>query len=313
VLDFTGTMTHYMVIHRALSAAALSEAKVQLVAATVDRKCDALDGVADHLIADPRRCDFNPANDLPRCTMAREGETCFTDADLASLGAIYGGIVSKGQRVFPGYPIGGEASVPTPGGPRSGWDPWLVRAGQATVSQTFMEAFFKNMATPGTEIDWRTFDVDRDLPKLEAISALLNATEADLNAFRARGGRLLMYYGWADPALTPLMGVNYYERVLETMGPQTPDFFRLFMLPGVLHCTGGLGPDRVDTVTPLVAWVERKAAPDRLVAARKTGDEIVRTRPLCPYPQMAKYTGQGSIDEAERFVCAAPENSTPSR
>ena len=94
---------------------------------------------------------------------------------------------------------------------------------------------------------------------------------------------------------------------MQTMGPQTAEFFRLFMMPGVFHCNGGVGPDRVDTLTPLVAWVERGVAPNRLVAARRVDDKVVRTRPLCPYPQVATYSGQGSLDEAERFVCAAPE------
>jgi feruloyl esterase len=176
-----------------------------------------------------------------------------------------------------------------------------------------MESFFKYMATPGAEIDWRAFDAERDQPKLDAIATLLNATDADLGPFRARNGRILMYFGWADPALNPMMGVEYYERVREAMGAQTPEFFRLFMMPGVFHCAGGIGPDRVDTMTPLVAWVERGVAPDRLMATQRAGDKVTRTRPLCAYPQAAKYRGQGSADEAESFVCAAPEATTPTR
>ena len=106
-----------------------------------------------------------------------------------------------------------------------------------------------------------------------------------------------MYYGWADPALNPMMGVEYYERVMQTMGAQTPEFFRLFMMPGVFHCSGGVGPDRVDTITPLMAWVEKGVAPDRLVATQKVGDTTRRTRPLCVYPQVARFAGQGSVDE----------------
>ena len=116
-----------------------------------------------------------------------------------------------------------------------------------------------------------------------------------------------MYYGWADPALNPMMGVEYYERVMQTMGAQTPEFFRLFMMPGVFHCSGGVGPDRVDTITPLIAWVEKGAAPDRLVATQKVGDTIRRTRPLCVYPQVAKHRGQGSVDEAGASSVRRPE------
>jgi hypothetical protein len=106
--------------------------------------------------------------------------------------------------------------------------------------------------------------------------------------------------------LNPMMGLTYYERVIQTAGAQTPEFFRLFMMPGVFHCSGGIGPDRVDTITPLVQWVEQGAAPDRLVATQKVGDATRRTRPLCVYPQVAKYKGQGSVDEADNFVCKAP-------
>lgn len=305
VLDFTGTMTHYAAIHRALEAAPLSDEKVRVVADVVYKSCDARDGLADGLIADPRTCAFNPASDLPRCGAAAGG-ACFSDADIASLIAIYGGITIGDRKVFPGFPVGSEASAVTPGGSRSGWDPWLVRTGQPTISRMFMETFFKFMATPGAELDWRTFDAAKDAGKLDTISAMLNATDPDLSLFRARGGRILMYYGWADPALNPLMGVDYYERVMQTMGANTPEFFRLFMMPGVFHCNGGVGPDRVDTLTPLVAWVEKGVAPDRLVATQKVGDTTRRTRPLCVYPQVATYRGAGSADEAGNFTCTAP-------
>jgi hypothetical protein len=135
---------------------------------------------------------------------------------------------------------------------------------------------------------------------------LLNATESDLGPFRKRGGRILMKFGWADPALSPLMGTEYYGKVLEKMGPTTPEFFRLFMMPGVFHCIGGNGPDGVDTMTPLVNWVERGIAPDRLVASQRSAGKVVRTRPLCPYPQVARYRGSGSADDEASFVCSAP-------
>jgi feruloyl esterase len=115
-----------------------------------------------------------------------------------------------------------------------------------------------------------------------------------------------MWYGWADPALNPMMGLDYYERVVKTLGADTPEFFRLFMMPGVFHCSGGVGPDRVDTITPLVNWVERGVAPDTLVASQRSGDKTTRTRPLCPHPQVAKYSGRGSSDAAESFTCVAP-------
>jgi hypothetical protein len=306
VLDFTGTMAHYVGVTRALAAGPMSEAKVKVLAEASYRKCDAADGLTDGLITDPRTCGFDAERDIPRCAAGAPGDNCLTDIELASVKAITGDLVVGGRRRFPGFPIGSEVSVPTPNGPRSGWDPWIIRSGQPTVAFSFMESFFKHMATPGTEIDWKTFDVDRDMPKLDAIGAILNATDTDLSAFRSRKGRILMWYGWADPALNPRMGLEYYEGVARTMGPGTEDFFRLFMMPGVLHCSGGVGPDRVDTISPLMAWVERGVVPAVLVASQRAGDKTTRTRPLCPHPQVATYKGQGSADSADSFTCSAP-------
>jgi feruloyl esterase len=305
ILDWTGVMTHYAIVHRALNEASLTEAKVRLVADTILRTCDKVDGLEDGLIDDPRRCKFDPSTDLPRCA-ASGAQACVTDRDVAALRALYGPVVSGDQRIFPGFPVGIEAFAPTPTGPRSALDPWFVRVGRPPISWDFAEAFFTNMATPGTPIDLRAFDVDKDRSKLETAGALLNATDSDLGPFRKRGGRILMKFGWADPALSPLMGTEYYEKVLEKMGPTTPEFFRLFMMPGVFHCIGGNGPDNFDTMTPLVNWVERGVAPDRLVASQRSAAKVVRTRPLCPYPQVAKYRGSGNADDEASFVCSAP-------
>jgi Tannase and feruloyl esterase len=162
------------------------------------------------------------------------------------------------------------------------------------------------MATPAAPIDWRQFDPERDIDKLAPASALLNATDPDLTRFRARGGKILMYFGWADPALNPMMGVNYYEQMRQTMGSGSEEFFRLFMLPGVLHCVGGVGPSTFDAMTPLVSWVERGVAPERIVASQVQAGKTIRTRPLCVYPMVAKYNGSGDQNDAASFTCAAP-------
>ena len=219
---------------------------------------------------------------------------------------VYGDVTSsKGTRIAPGFPVGGEAPVPSALG-KSGWLPWIISEEGPPISARFAESFFKDMATPGSPIDWRQFDPKRDMDKLTTIAALLNAANPDLERFRTRGGKLLMYFGWADPALNPMMGVNYYERVRERMGTATGDFFRLFMMPGVLHCAGGNGPSMFDSITPLVDWVERGTAPDRLIASLRQDGKIIRTRPLCPYPMVAKYSDTGSKDDAASFSCAAP-------
>ena len=115
-----------------------------------------------------------------------------------------------------------------------------------------------------------------------------------------------MYFGWADPALNPMMGVEYFEAVQQRMGPSTTDFFRLFMVPGMLHCSDGPGPSQFDSVAPLTDWVEKGSAPDSIRAVKMTDGKLARSRPLCAYPQVARYKGAGSTDDAANFACVKP-------
>jgi feruloyl esterase len=172
----------------------------------------------------------------------------------------------------------------------------------------FSETFFRYMAfqKPDPNYDLKSLDFDRDPPKLEAISRILDAKDPDLSRFKARGGKIVMYFGWADAALNPLMGVDYYEKVTARMGPSTADFFRLYMVPGMAHCRGGVGTDDFDAFSALVGWVEKGVAPGQILAMQSKGGNVVRSRPLCPYPQVAKYKGTGSPDDAQNFVCTKP-------
>jgi feruloyl esterase len=159
---------------------------------------------------------------------------------------------------------------------------------------------------PDPAYDMLQFNLDRDPPKTEAANLILNATDTDLSRFEQRGGKILMYFGWADPALNPLMGVEYYEQVSQRMGAGTGGFFRLFMVPGMFHCNGGVGADTFDKLGPLADWVEHGAAPDAIPASRVIGGKVVRTRPLCAYPEVARYKGSGSTDDAASFACSKP-------
>jgi feruloyl esterase len=159
---------------------------------------------------------------------------------------------------------------------------------------------------PQPNYDYKTFDFDRDPRLLDEWSKKADAKNPDLSSFHKRGGKLLMTYGWADSILQPMAGVNYYEQATAKNGPATSDFFRLFMVPGMAHCGGGIGPDRHDPMTAMINWVEKDKAPASMVASRVVDNKIVRTRPLCPYPQVARYSGEGSIDEAGNFRCVAP-------
>jgi hypothetical protein len=304
VLNFTGTMTSYVSWAHKMAGAPVPLSKLKLLADNIYADCDAKDGLQDGLIEDPRRCAFRASEHLPKCS-GGEAPDCFTDAQIQNLETIYTDVRIKGERVFPGLPLGAEVAGANG---RSGWENWIVREGQPTIARAFAETFFRYLAFPKKDPNYQLmqFDLERDTPRLEAIHRILDATDTNLAPFRARGGKLLMWFGWADPALNPLMGVEYYEAVQRAMGPGTGDFFRLYMMPGVFHCSGGIGPDTFPRLAALIDWVEQGKVPERLVASRVNAEgKTIRSRPICPYPQVARYTGSGSVDEERNFRCAA--------
>ena len=191
-----------------------------------------------------------------------------------------------------------------------GRDPGLVIIRKVTATGLLLaEGVMKYLILdpPQPDYDAMTFNYDRDTSLVRRWSKLADAKESDLSKFRKRGGKLIMTYGWADQILQPMMGVNYYEAVVAKNGRDTANFARLFMMPGVAHCGGGIGPDRNDAVTAVIDWVEKGKAPDSLLASKVPDGAVVRTRPLCPYPQVARYKGQGSVDDAASFSCVAPK------
>jgi feruloyl esterase len=309
-VDQTGFTIGAMWNQKALTDAPVSPAKLPLLAQRVMATCDAVDGLTDGLIDDPRACRFDPARDVPVCPAGTDGPDCLTAAEATTVSRIYGGPVSDGQPFFPGYMVGSEAVRSGPNGVVSGWIGAIVQATPDAKPADFNLAEgvmrYLILDPPQPEYDFQTFDYDRDTALVERWSRLADAKDPDLSAFRNGGGKLIMTYGWADQILQPMMGVRYYEAITATNGPGTTDFARLFMMPGVAHCGGGVGPDRVDAVTAVIDWVEKGQAPDSLAASQVRDGTVVRTRPLCPYPQVARYSGRGSIDEASNFSCVAP-------
>jgi len=297
VLNFSGTMIAYAQYQKALAAAPLNADAIKTVAEAVTAKCDAIDGVRDGVIDDPRRCTFTPSADIPQCSGDSSGSGCLTSAQIHTVEAIYSPVQSKGATVFPGWALGAEV----------GWIPWFVSPnGGRSIQWNFGETALKNMAfgRPNPNYDWLTFDPNTDLDKIEAFHRLIDATDPDLSRFEARGGKIVSYVGWADPALNPIMTVGYYENVTKTMGARTEAFYRMFMVPGMGHCSGGVGTSTFDAFTPLVKWVEKGTAPATIPASRLVNGNVVRTRPLCPYPQTAVYKGSGSTDDSANFSCA---------
>jgi feruloyl esterase len=218
---------------------------------------------------------------------------------------------------MPGYSPGGEAE---PGG----WAAWITGvAPRKSLMYTFGTQFFSNMVFADPAWDFKTFNLDRDWKIAdEKLGADLNAADPDLKRFKARGGKLILYHGWSDAAIPAQSAINYYESVIKKMGDKdATDFVRLYMVPGMQHCGGGSGPNffgqgpgaptndaQHDIAAALERWVEDGVAPKQIIATKyKTGmnpaSGILRTRPLCPYPQTANYKGSGSTDDAANFVC----------
>jgi feruloyl esterase len=165
--------------------------------------------------------------------------------------------------------------------------------------------FYRYVVFGDPNWDWKTMDFDKDVAAgEEKAGKVLNAIDPDLRAFKARGGKLIMYHGWNDQLISPLNTINYFERVRKTLGAnETDEVARLFMAPGMLHCGGGPGPNTFDAVGALEQWVEHGSKPAQIVASHATDGVIDRTRPLCPYPQVATFTGTGGTDAAASFVC----------
>lgn len=269
---------------------AVPQVKLAMLNRAVIDACDARDGVKDGLLNDPRSCVFDPATLLCRNT---DSENCLTAAQLESIKRMYAPARTKsGSVVFPGKDFGSE----------TGWTAIAGGAQPANVSLGSFQVAYKN-----ANWNWKAFDLDRDLKVVdERVGAMVNAVNPDLSRFKARGGKLILFHGWNDTAISAGNTVNYYESVQSAMGSEQGDWMRLFMAPGMQHCGNGPGPNRADYLAALERWRESGMAPDQIVASHAANNVVDLTRPLCPYPQLAQYKGSGSTTDAASFVCRVP-------
>ena len=287
-----------------LTESAVSPENLQLLEARVLAACDALDGVSDGVLDDPRDCTFNVA-DLPLCGDERPAPACVTHAQRAAIERIHQPTISHGAPIYPGQPFGGE-------GQPGGWRTWITGVierqtgdppGPPSLQYAFGTEGFKYLVFGRPDWDYSSYDLSTWRADTAVVAPIVDADSADLSAFTARHGKLIIAHGWADPALNPLSTIAYYGR-LEARDPRLRESVRLFMMPGVLHCGGGRGPDTVDWFTAIADWVERGTAPDRLLARKIDRDgRVLNARPLCPYPQRAVYDGVGSTTDAASFSC----------
>lgn len=316
------TMAWNQQVLRREPGAMLKKAKLPAIEAAVLKSCDAIDGLADGVVDDPRNCRFDPAVLLCK---GRESDDCLTATQVESLRLIYAG--PGGSHL--GQPHRGSE----PGGEMGrNWSDWVTGSWRHDAAQYgFSNAFFQNLVYSDPEWDNSRFDFQRDRRVMqERLGAILDAVDPDLSRFQARGGKLILYHGWSDAALAPRRTVDYYESVRAKLGAKRSDgFMRLYMAPGVQHCAGGPGPNAFGQYGPgggqdpksnlpaaLEAWVEQGVAPGPIVASKYENDikgvlaphrtGLKRTRPLCPYPQVARWNGKGSAHLAASFSCVEP-------
>ena len=292
----------------------LPAAKLPVITKAVVAACDANDGVTDGIVDDPRSCSFDPAS--LRCS-GDDQPGCLTLEQVTALNKMYAGVSDPrtGGSIYPGWPKSSEALTSSATGqPLSGWHSYW-----GTTEPT-RAAFWRHWVFENPQWDWWSFDAARDIAVADRkVGALIDQVNPDLNAFEARGGKAIVYQGWQDPVTNAFDTIAYDEKVRSHQGSQLEidRFLRLFLVPGMGHCSGGTGttnfgnqgaPSPVvdaehDLLSALDAWVEKGQAPDRLVASRVLDKAVLRTRPLCSYPKKASFTGQGSPDVAASFVC----------
>ena len=281
-------------------------AKIPAISSAVLAACDALDGLKDGILNDPRKCHFNP--EVLLCK-GEDGDNCLTKPQVATLRQIYAGPHSSdGKPLFPGYVPGGEEG-------RGGWESWVTGdAPNHSALFGYGSNYFQYMVFD--EAGWQpsAFNIDSAVKVAdEKTGRMLNAIDPDLRPFAKHGGKLILYHGWSDPAIPPLNTIDYFNSVVGAMGEtETQKSLRLYMAPGLQHCTGGPGPNSFgqfgpaarkdkehDVTMALEQWVENQQAPEQIIA---TNGKMAR--PLCPYPQVATYKGSGDSTDAASFTCS---------
>jgi len=280
----------------------LAACKADLATAAAVKACDALDDVADGVLDDPRRCRFDAKTLVGTRT---EGCGEFTSADAAVVQKVWEGPRrADGSWMWyglaPGTPLTRLAG--TTGSPLTG-QPFRI------AFEWFRYFLLQDPTWDFTTLTPARFEQLFD-QSVDQYDAVIGTANPDLTLFRKSNGKLIFWHGWADELIPPEGAIDYYERVVARMGgrKETEKFVRLFMAPGVGHCTGGPGPPPWDELNALLRWVEDGTAPDTLPAIRRDGSgAVVRSRPLCPYPQVARYKGRGNTDDAASFECGMPK------
>jgi hypothetical protein len=307
VFDFVGLQLYGWNNQVITSAVPFSADKVAKLGELVLTHFDVEDGLIDGVLSNPNKERNYIIRDI------KDLNKNFSEEEIGALEGVYRGPEVHGTTIYPGVPLGSESSGQKyqsgsleAAESESGWATRLIPDETGYQQQRGnVETWLKYMAFEhdDPDLDIFSFDPEQDRDRLEFMAEIMDLGSADLSPFRDRGGRILVYHGWADTGVNPLMTVDYQERILDEMGPNSAQFFRTFMVPGMFHCRGGVGADRFDAITPVIAWTELGVEPDSIPAARVEDNNVVRTRNICSWPGIETYRGVGDPNSAESFEC----------
>lgn len=282
------------------AASRISPAMFDRVHKAVVATCDADDGVKDGIISAPDRCHFDPTS--LQCERAGEHTNrCLTPPQVAALRAIYQGPRNQrtGKPIFPGFEPGSENMFS------------IQASGSGPIAP--VASYFRDLVFNDPQWDFRRFDYDKDVSRaLAAHSRFVDVAPTGLGDYLRSGRKLLMSHGWADPLVPPMVSVEFYQALTARLAAKESSNTRLFMIPGMAHCTGGDGPFVFDVIATLDRWVATGRTPERIVVSNPP-NAPARTRPICPYPQEAVYAGAGNRDDEKNFRCEALKTQTPHR
>ncbi|MEX2231187.1 MAG: tannase/feruloyl esterase family alpha/beta hydrolase [Cyclobacteriaceae bacterium] len=280
-----------------LSKPVITNDNLKLLQEYVLKQCDKIDGLSDKIINDPRDCKFDFSK-MPLCADDKPTPSCITQEQLTAIKSIYSPVMVDNKMIYPGFPFGLEDE-------RGSWDSWISGTSKnlqnaPSLHYMFGTNMFKYLVYNDPSWDYSQYDFKNFFEETRYASSYLDATQTDYNDFKKHKRKMIMYHGWNDPALSAYATIQHYEEA-QQKDKDLQSYIRLFLLPGVLHCGGGTGPDFIDWVKQIENWVENGKAPDRIVLSKSENGKAVMTRPVFPYPKLTIYNGKGDSNLDSNF------------
>jgi len=275
----------------------ITQDNLKLLQFYVLKQCDGLDGLKDSIINDPRDCKFDFST-LPVCPDNKMSSNCFTNQQIEAIKTIYAPLVIQKDTIYPGFTLGAENE-------KNSWGAWIAGSDSSLKIPSFQYLFgteiFKYLVFNDPGWSYIKYDFSTYFKDTKYASSYLDATRTDYSEFKKKGGKMIMVHGWNDPAQSAFSTINHYKAI-EQKDKDIKSYIRLFLLPGVLHGSGGPGPDIVDWIKVITNWVEKNEAPERIVASKVKNSQIVMTRPIYPFPKNVVYDGKGDPRFESSFI-----------